>query len=105
MQLIPVNLGRMLGVLIFGLTACTEEAPQKNVYYPEAASSEARLMVLRCSRCHAAPQPKSHDAEKWPSVLQRMQVRMKSKGFPPLSNEELTIIQDYLQRHARPSEQ
>ena len=86
--------------MLFGIAACTDNSSQTPVQYPDPESIGARMLITRCSFCHMAPHPGTHAAAEWPGVLQRMQVRMQSKGFPPLSNDDLEIVQNYLQQHA-----
>ena len=89
-----------LAGLLLLVSACSGEAPQTKEY-PEAGSTAASLYLLRCGDCHVAPQPSAHKAQAWPSILQRMQMRMKAKARTPLSKEELSMVLDYVQRHAR----
>jgi len=95
-----------LGLLlvIWGLVACSQEPqsnPLKVTDYPEYDSEPAELYVSKCSGCHAAPLPRVHTARQWSSVVQRMQMRMKNKAVQPLTSNELAIVLDYLQKHAR----
>lgn len=95
-----------LGLLlvIWGLIACSQEqqsSPLKLSDYPEYESEPAKLYVSKCSGCHAAPLPEVHVARQWSSVVQRMQIRMINKAVQPLTSNELAIVLDYLQKHAR----
>jgi hypothetical protein len=47
---------------------------------PEPRSRGARLTLRYCVQCHNLPNPAMHDARRWPSVLERMVVRMRGKG-------------------------
>ncbi len=47
---------------------------------PEAESAGARLVVRYCVQCHNLPSPAMHDAAKWPSIVDRMVVRMQGRG-------------------------
>lgn len=47
---------------------------------PEPRSRGARLMLRYCVQCHNLPNPAMHDAKRWPSVVERMVVRMQGKG-------------------------
>ena len=82
------------------MSACTGEAPPATMDYPEEGSAAMQLYIARCGDCHVAPQPVSHTAKVWPSVLQRMQMRMQAKARTPLKKEELSLILDYVQRNA-----
>ena len=47
---------------------------------PEPRSRGAQLVVRYCVQCHNLPNPAMHEAKRWPSVLDRMVVRMRGKG-------------------------
>lgn len=47
---------------------------------PEPRSRGARLVLRYCVQCHNLPNPAMHDAKRWPSVVERMVVRMQGKG-------------------------
>ena len=47
---------------------------------PEPRSRGAQLAVRYCVQCHNLPNPAMHEARRWPSVLDRMVVRMRGKG-------------------------
>jgi len=83
------------------LSAC--EIPNEPLVYPDADSASAKLYQAKCARCHNAPQPHAHTAQAWPAILQRMQMRMITKGATPLNKDELSEVLDYLQRHAAPA--
>ncbi len=86
-----------LGLL---LTACGETPQPARPDYPAADSAGARLLTSRCMTCHVAPLPSVHTAAEWAHVVERMQMRMRSKGYPPLSEQESATLVDYLQAHA-----
>lgn len=80
---------------------------------PERQSNGAKLVVAYCVQCHNLPNPAMHHAEKWPSVVQRMVLRMEGKGNmgtlmaemmagvkAPAAEDTRAIIA-YLQRHAQ----
>ena len=83
------------------LSACGNERNEQPRSYPDSDSPQAQLYVEKCSQCHAAPLPSVHSANMWPSVLDRMQLRMKTKHVPPLTRQEMSIILGYLQLHAK----
>lgn len=88
-------------LVVFSLAAgCDDSGKMSKVSYPEPDSPGARLLLEKCGICHAPPQPSSHVAKIWPGVLQRMQMRMTSKGQSALQPQELGVLLDYLQRHA-----
>src|SRR3972149_11050858 len=47
---------------------------------PQPRSKGARLVQRYCVQCHNLPNPAMHDAERWPSVVERMVLRMRGKG-------------------------
>lgn len=101
----PIRAGSRLGLCsaFFLLFACGEnQASKSSIQIPEAGSKAAMLYVEKCKGCHTVPLPSKHTAKLWPSVLNRMQMRMKSKGVKKLSKEELVILMEYLQKHAKP---
>lgn len=94
------RLAVLLGIVCLAASGCSDTASPPAQSYPEAGSKAATLFVSRCGECHVAPQPKSHVAEIWPGVVQRMQMRRRSMAKPPLNRQEMATILDYLQRHA-----
>src|SRR5215470_4349143 len=85
---------------------------------PSPKSRGAKLMVQYCVQCHNLPNPAMHEAKKWPAVFDRMVVRMRGKGnmgelmkemmagVQAPSDEEVTILLDYLRRNGqRPLDQ
>ncbi len=93
---LPTN--SCFGLVALLLSAC--ELPNEPLVYPEADSASAKLYQAKCARCHNAPQPHAHTVQAWPAILQRMQMRMVTKGATPLNKDELSEVLDYLQRHA-----
>jgi cytochrome c2 len=82
-------------------------------WLPERQSNGAKLVVAYCVQCHNLPNPAMHHAEKWPSVVQRMVLRMEGKGNmgtlmakmmagvkAPAAEDTRAIIA-YLKRHAQ----
>jgi len=47
---------------------------------PERKSRGARLLVRYCVQCHNLPNPAMHHTAKWPTVFERMVVRMRGRG-------------------------
>ena len=47
---------------------------------PEPRSKGAQLTLRYCIQCHNLANPAMHDAKRWPSVIDRMVVRMRGKG-------------------------
>ncbi|NOX75645.1 MAG: hypothetical protein GXP17_03310 [Gammaproteobacteria bacterium] len=79
---------------------CSSDVPLTAVNYPEANTETGTLYLAKCGHCHVAPNPGGRTERDWFTVVQRMQVRMRSRGVPPLDKAELGVILDYLQRHA-----
>jgi hypothetical protein len=92
-------------VLFSLLTGCADnnQSPTPREY-PEMESTQAQLYIDKCGQCHAAPSPNTHPANIWPGVVERMQLRMKTKHVPPLNREEVAIVLEYLQAHAKPAD-
>jgi len=80
---------------------------------PEPRSRGAQLVLRYCVQCHNLANPAMHEAKRWPSVLDRMVVRMRGKGnLGALMTEmmanveapdpaEQRVLLDYLTRHAQ----
>jgi len=47
---------------------------------PEPKSRGARLTVQYCVQCHNLPNPAMHHAAKWPTIVERMVLRMEGRG-------------------------
>lgn len=80
---------------------------------PQPRSAGARLLQRYCVQCHNLPNPAMHDARRWPSVVERMVLRMRGKGNlgalmkemmagveAPTEEEHRTLLA-YLRRHAQ----
>jgi hypothetical protein len=80
---------------------------------PEPGSAGAKLVVAYCVQCHNLANPAMHHAQKWPTIVQRMVLRMEGKGnmgtlmaqmmagVKAPGAEETKAIVAYLQRHAQ----
>ena len=88
-------------VVLLMVSACSGEAPPAMINYPEEGSPAMQLYIGRCGDCHVAPEPVSRTAKVWPGILHRMQMRMQANARKPLDKTEMSLILDYLQRHAR----
>ena len=79
---------------------------------PEPTSAGAALVVRYCVQCHNLPSPAMHPAGKWPSIVERMAVRMRGKGNlgkvmtelmagveAPSADDQKALVA-YLARHA-----
>ena len=47
---------------------------------PERDSRGAKLTLRYCVQCHNLPNPAMHQAGKWPTIFDRMVLRMKGRG-------------------------
>lgn len=80
---------------------------------PERGARGARLTMQYCVQCHNLPNPAMHHAVKWPTIVERMVLRMEGKGnygrlmFEMMagvkapSAEETRALVAYLQKHAQ----
>jgi len=73
---------------------------------PDPQSTGAHLLAQYCTQCHALPGPGLHTAEEWPSVVDRMNRRMRMMsgmmhGISAPSDSELKTLVTYLQQHAQ----
>lgn len=82
--------------------------PIDSKQYPDLATPPGRMFGIACSQCHAAPDPKSHTARRWPSVVERMKKHMAwanlVAGAPSTRTEpvlDTDQIVKFLQRHGR----
>jgi cytochrome c2 len=89
----------LAGVVMLGGMACSEAPTPMSMMYPEADSPAAKMLLARCGHCHVAPHPNERNVGEWPAIMQRMQARMRSRGYPPLDKAELALLLNYLQRH------
>ena len=86
------------------ILGCADQNPSASLTvsdYPESDSETVKLYLEKCGSCHAAPLPSIHNKKQWFGVVQRMQFRMTNKAIKPLNQQELALIVDYLQKHAR----
>jgi len=80
---------------------------------PEPRSRGAQLTVRYCVQCHNLPNPAMHHAAKWPTIVERMVLRMEGKGNygelmfemmagvkAPAAGEADALVA-YLQKHAQ----
>jgi hypothetical protein len=80
---------------------------------PEPGSEGARLTLRYCVQCHNLANPAMHHAAKWPTVVERMVLRMEGRGNmgalmsemmagvkAPLEDETRTLVA-YMQKYAQ----
>ena len=80
---------------------------------PQPESRGAQLELRYCVQCHNLPNPAMHHAEKWPSVFERMVVRMRGlgnmgklmadmmSGVSTPTPEEARVLVAYLKKYAQ----
>jgi cytochrome c5 len=80
---------------------------------PQPGSEGARLLKRYCVQCHNLPNPAMHDAARWPSVVERMVLRMRGNGnlgkvmeammagVEAPSEKEHRVLLSYLKRHSQ----
>jgi cytochrome c2 len=80
---------------------------------PQPGSRGARLTRKYCVQCHNLANPAMHEARRWPSVVERMVVRMQGRGnmgklmaemmagVEAPDPEEKKALVAYLRRHAQ----
>lgn len=68
---------------------------------PLPESKGAVLFKTICSQCHALPDPASHTAQEWPTVVKRMRGNMQSMGKRSIDEKEEIEILNYLMQYAR----
>jgi hypothetical protein len=80
---------------------------------PERGSAGAELTLRYCVQCHNLPNPAMHEAAKWPSIVERMVLRMQGRGnmgtlmsdmmagIKAPSEEETRTLVAYLRRNAQ----
>jgi len=67
---------------------------------PEAASPAGQLYAARCGSCHRAFQPGTLKYAMWVVQVDRKQSVIARAGLPPLTEQERTMVLDYLKRHS-----
>lgn len=65
----------------------------------EAVAAGKQIFDTRCADlCHQTPSAGRLSAKQWRVVLNTMQVRMKTAGMPPLTDEEFEQVLEYLSK-------
>ncbi|NOZ54379.1 MAG: hypothetical protein GXP08_14815 [Gammaproteobacteria bacterium] len=104
MSLLKSSLNLLLILLLFAMTACTDDsaATRKMLQdYPDGDTDAAKLYFTKCGSCHAAPMPDIHRASRWIGIVARMQMHMNNRSMPALNNNEHQTVITYLQKHSR----
>lgn len=80
---------------------------------PQRKSRGAELTLKYCVQCHNLPNPAMHHAQKWPTIVERMVVRMQGQGnmgklmaemmagVSAPSVEETDLLVGYLRKYAQ----
>lgn len=68
---------------------------------PLPESAGAISFKNTCSQCHALPDPKLHNAQEWPGVVERMRVNMQIMDKPVITEAEKEKIVSYLSKYAK----
>ena len=69
--------------------------------YPDLDTPAGRLFAQACSQCHALPDPRQHTAAQWPSVVARMELRMRQSNMPLPGGRATKDIEAFLEQHTR----
>ncbi len=67
---------------------------------PDADSPGAQVYQTRCGTCHALHEPRALTGAMWEVQVDRMRETMRRRGASPLTDEEQTLLLDYLRAHA-----
>ena len=80
---------------------------------PDPGARGARLALRYCVQCHNLANPAMHEARKWPSIVERMVLRMQGRGnmgtlmeemmvgVKAPSAEESRMLVTYLRKHSQ----
>lgn len=86
--------------LVF-ITACNNsQTPIQPHEVPEPESAGGKVFTKFCSNCHAPPRIKSHKADEWANVIERMQNHRLKKAYHVLNDDEKETLLVYLQKHS-----
>lgn len=69
--------------------------------YPDLDTAAGIAFLQTCSRCHSTPDPKQHTRDEWPAVVQRMVRNMEIMGKKVPEQNQLQLVDEFLQRHAK----
>ncbi len=75
---------------------------------PNKNSQSAQTFIKYCSQCHRVPGPGLHTSAQWPSVIERMNKRMKMMSQDMMmmnikapTEKELALITEYVTQNAQ----
>jgi len=88
-------------LLLFLLSACENKSSVSVAEaIPDLESTGGKVFKEFCSACHGLPSPKTHKADEWPNVIERMQVHRVKNAYLPLTDDEKRELVGYLQKHS-----
>jgi len=67
---------------------------------PEPESAGGKVFDKFCGDCHAPPRIKSHKADEWPNIVERMQNHRLKKAYNLLTDSEKETLLAYLKKHS-----
>ncbi|MDH3325217.1 MAG: hypothetical protein OEM38_00705 [Gammaproteobacteria bacterium] len=83
------------------LIACNNaQGPKVKHELPEPESAGAKVFDSFCSNCHAPPRIKSHKADEWRNIVERMQNHRLKKAYHLLTDSEKETLLTYLEKHS-----
>jgi hypothetical protein len=79
---------------------------------PDLDTPDGRVFAQRCGACHGkpfgdhgvthgVPDPRFRTMAEWQQVLPKMELLMRERGLPPLTELEREVIIRYLSHHAK----
>lgn len=68
---------------------------------PAPASPNVALFKEYCAQCHALPDPRSHTASAWPTVIQKMETNMQLMHKQTMTAAQQKQILEYLEQNAK----
>ena len=86
------------------LIACGQSSTESKpaaVKIVDPASAGGKLLKKYCSDCHAPPAATVHVAKEWPNVIYRMQERRRMKGYVLMAGDDVDVLVEYMQQHAK----
>ena len=88
-------------VACIAISACNDSQSVKSKHVlPEPESAGAKVFGLFCGDCHAPPRIKSHKADEWRNIVERMQTHRLKKAYKLLSDSERETLLSYLKKHS-----
>ena len=83
------------------ITGCnSSQAPKEKHVVPEPESAGGKVFTSFCGNCHAPPRIKSHKADEWRNIVERMQNHRLKKAYHLLTDSEKETLLTYLKKHS-----